>query len=436
MFAIVALAPVSQSQTVRNQDILVNNDDGRVIQYSPNGTHLLTTEASSGVFPRGVTLTQSGQILVGGSWGFEFGDFAGFAVFDQASGSQFNYVITPEVSGTGGDIDVFSDGTIVRADVNGMVLMYSEQGLLVRTIDSFIMSRPSGLFVDSNDELWVGEQGVLHQPGNTTVWHFDRDGVFLGSFPTTISVGDLVRADDGTLWLRDLHSSDILHYSASGQYLGLITAALDPLLGYALGITRDQELLITNSSASSILRYDFNGNLLGAFPVVVNHVDLGPMFMKVVTNADDQGTSFCDTDSTTPPCPCANVGGAGFGCVNSTGMGGRLIGSGQASISSDSWALNADNLPPQRTGIFVEGTSTLTGGVLSGDGRLCVGGMTTRLEIVQSDLNGHASSSAPISLTGNASLGAALNYQFWYRDNAGPCGLGFNFTNALEVTWY
>ena len=41
----------------------------------------------------------------------------------------------------------------------------------------------------------------------------------------------------------------------------------------------------------------------------------------------------------------------------------------------------------------------------------------------------------PLGSVANA-VGVSTNYQFWYRDPmTGPCGSGFNFTNAMDVVY-
>ncbi len=36
---------------------------------------------------------------------------------------------------------------------------------------------------------------------------------------------------------------------------------------------------------------------------------------------------------------------------------------------------------------------------------------------------------------GDTVAGATIYYQFWGRDNAGPCGNGANFSAGLAVIW-
>ena len=56
------------------------------------------------------------------------------------------------------------------------------------------------------------------------------------------------------------------------------------------------------------------------------------------------------------------------------------------------------------------------------------------------DAAGSCSSSVEVSTNGQAfgntlSVGDVVNYQCWYRDNAGVCGNTHNLTNGLTLTW-
>lgn len=116
--------------------------------------------------------------------------------------------------------------------------------------------------------------------------------------------------------------------------------------------------------------------------------------------------------------PCNNPGQPGQGCANSTGVGSSLTASGLGSNIT----LHADNLPlPQTIGLFFSGSNSI-GPLPFGDGLRCVG-PAIRLGVV-------------ITNTGQADYGpvaSGTNYQFWYRDNSGPCGSGFNLTNAIAI---
>jgi hypothetical protein len=83
--------------------------------------------------------------------------------------------------------------------------------------------------------------------------------------------------------------------------------------------------------------------------------------------------------------------------------------------------------------MFLSGTAAVAFPV--GDGLLCTGGQTQRFELVFTDASGAAASSVDIASTTGAQAGHTRYYQYWFRDTAGPCGGGFNFTNGLQVLW-
>jgi hypothetical protein len=86
------------------------------------------------------------------------------------------------------------------------------------------------------------------------------------------------------------------------------------------------------------------------------------------------GTAFCSGDGSGVACPCGNSGSAGNGCANSTfAAGGKLAGTGVASVTpgSDSLVLTATNV--SGPGLFFQGTAQISGGsgTAFGDGLLC-----------------------------------------------------------------
>ena len=162
-------------------------------------------------------------------------------------------------------------------------------------------------------------------------------------------------------------------------------------------------------------------------------------FLDWTLNGNGAGGSggFCYGDGTGTVCPCANSGLPGHGCDNSVGTGAALSSSGSATIGADTVVLHASSCPPGALGIFFQGVNQLGGGtgLLFGDGLRCTGGAVQRLQIVQSDPGGTVASSVPISVVGQMSAPGTRYYQLWYSDPAGPCGTGFNTTNAVLKTW-
>jgi hypothetical protein len=97
----------------------------------------------------------------------------------------------------------------------------------------------------------------------------------------------------------------------------------------------------------------------------------------------------------------------------------------------------AAGIPAGKVALLFQGT-TQTGGGLGlpfGDGLVCVGGSALRLGIQFADNAGSAVWMHPFLPFAGWSVGSTFHFQVRYRDPAGPCGSGFNFTNALSITF-
>lgn len=156
----------------------------------------------------------------------------------------------------------------------------------------------------------------------------------------------------------------------------------------------------------------------------------------------DAPTSFgevlCFGDGSGASCPCAaHVATThGPGCRNSSGFGTLLVGGGSASVASDDLSLTAVRLPAGKTAVLVYRFGAANGGagVPLHDGLLCVSGAGGRL-------GSRSASVFPFAATWGPGLGAQLGapsgtsvyFQVWYRDPAGACGSGSNFSNAFRV---
>ncbi len=149
--------------------------------------------------------------------------------------------------------------------------------------------------------------------------------------------------------------------------------------------------------------------------------------------------SFCFGDGARASCPCANNGAAGHGCANSFfASGGRLAGSGVASVGSDSVRLSATNL----TGLvclFFQGTASVTP-VAIDDGLGCVGGSILRLglrSVTSASSSFPQPGDFPISTAGAIPpLGGTRYYQAFYRNAASFCTPATtNRTNGVVVEW-
>jgi hypothetical protein len=143
-----------------------------------------------------------------------------------------------------------------------------------------------------------------------------------------------------------------------------------------------------------------------------------------------------------PDCPCGNNVAVGVqrGCVNSTGNGAQLNGTGVASLSGDSLTLTASGMTAVTSALFIQGDAPAGGGlgvVPFNDGLRCVDVNLVRL-VTRTASGGTAAAgfpSTPISTLGGVGAPGLRTYQVVYRNNAGPCNTLANSTNGVSVVW-
>jgi hypothetical protein len=111
-------------------------------------------------------------------------------------------------------------------------------------------------------------------------------------------------------------------------------------------------------------------------------------------------------------------------------------------VSTDDLALTISNMGASQFGLVYMGAGQVT--LPFGDGLRCVGsGPVYRFGVRQSDAEGHliegpgivAYSTANFPVSAHITAGQTWHFQGWYRDPNGPCGSGFNLSNALSVTF-
>ena len=151
------------------------------------------------------------------------------------------------------------------------------------------------------------------------------------------------------------------------------------------------------------------------------------------------GYCFGDEGSGTP-CPCNNDNDGtlpGSGCANGVfPSGARLTGNGLASVTNDSLVLRTAYQEPNNSGLYFQGITDLTPGLLWGDGLRCTGGAITRLQVRFADGVGSSNTTIPIGSKGDVSPGDTRYYQCWYRNpQDSPCGYQFNASNGYVITW-
>jgi hypothetical protein len=149
------------------------------------------------------------------------------------------------------------------------------------------------------------------------------------------------------------------------------------------------------------------------------------------------GTPYCFGDT---GCPCANnsLSGANQGCLNSSGMGAMLVGSGLTQITNDQLTMTVTNMPVATgNALFFQGTSAVNH--TFGDGKRCVGGSQIRLKV--QPFSGFTAmypqgADPDVSIKGMVPVtGGVRYYQVWYRNVPGLCGTLSNLSNGLSVVW-
>lgn len=159
---------------------------------------------------------------------------------------------------------------------------------------------------------------------------------------------------------------------------------------------------------------------------------------------EEPGEVFCGC-ATAMVAPCGNTTDATSGCLNGNMVGGKLIGGGTSSVSTDALTMNGSSLPPNEFVLMFMGDMFTS--VSLDNGRLCIGSPLRRLAVVPIDAAG-------TFLAGPGILGFAMGlpsppappvlvpgstwgFQAWYRDLTGPCagsGAFSNLTNGVRVT--
>jgi hypothetical protein len=206
-----------------------------------------------------------------------------------------------------------------------------------------------------------------------------------------------------------------------------------------------QPTIPMRASFAQIFRGAIPGNLAGIVEyrviVVDEHGNASTSAWRDYAAGTTAGAAFCSGDGTGTACPCANHSTAGRGCANSLGNGARLIGSGTASVSNDSFVLAVSAIPNSSV-LFFQGTAQVAGGagLVFGDGLRCASGTVRRLGTKTAAGN---FAQYPVGLDASVSirgaipaLGGTRTYQAWYRNAAAFCTAStFNLSNGWETVW-
>jgi len=295
-----------------------------------------------------------------------------------------------------------SEGTnLVPADSNGV------QDVFVHELATSVTTRVSVA------------SGGGQSNGFSTGTGISADGryVSMASTATNLVQGDVGFSD---VFLHD-------RWSAHTTRVGLSAGGSTPNGGSHGGaISADARYVAFFTAAS---------NVVPTIPGGVNQVyvrDRGPSSPHTALCTGDFGAA----------CPCTNHSTAGTneGCLNSFGLGGKLVGNGTASLASDTLVLAGSQMT-NGTCLYFQGTAAQSSGFGStfGDGLRCAGGTTARLGTT-TNVSGASQypfgAALPVSIRGAVAAPGSRTYQVWYRNAASFCTAStFNLTNGLWVLW-
>ena len=148
--------------------------------------------------------------------------------------------------------------------------------------------------------------------------------------------------------------------------------------------------------------------------------------------------TFCVCDGSPIAGPCLNNVPVGVvaGCVNSTGLGGKLAVSGGLLACPTPVSFDVTDVRPNGVGILIVAWQPKVNAPAFADGRLCIKAPLIRLGLSTANMLGQTSVSPPITATnGLINCGETRYFQYWYRDPNGPCNKSSNLTNAVKVTF-
>jgi hypothetical protein len=211
-------------------------------------------------------------------------------------------------------------------------------------------------------------------------------------------------------------------------------------IGTDLGSFRDSAVAISVTAGQEVyIRIaNFNSGSTGPFSLQVECVASGP----------NSGSIFCSGNLGN--CPCGATGLVGHGCPNTNpnGAGARLVGTGNAQFSNDTFGLEVTSGAFNKPGIIIKGGSAFNypsgnNTVPNSSGLFCVAPQQ-RGDLFFTSATGTATISAfQLQPFGSSALpaGSTTYYQYWFRDPGNTCqnppasSAAFNFSNGVEVDW-
>ncbi len=425
--ASLALLAGEGAAQVQHGDVLANIfriTNPSLEHLRADGTPVLTM-TGTGSYWLGVVETASGLIATTSR------DPSSVHLFD-SSGAEVSVFNMPQIGWIPGDLDRFSDGTLAVVNQGGGAELYTEAGAHVMSFTHALFQHAFGCHVDNSDHLWLTDLGVLTDNAGM-IFEFDRNGVIQQVISTAFDPGDLVVDPDGSLWVTDHASGDVMHLDGTGALLGSFPTGVSG--GFeALALHPDGTLYAGGEQSNSLSRFSKLGAFLGDVPLTMNGTNGWLAFISI-DDGDAIGVPYCFGDSW---CPCLNTAAAGEGCLNGSGAGAVLSGMGALSVAQGSLAFGAAQLPPHQPALLFAADNMIAGGagVSFGDGLRCAGGNVLRLGVVSSSATGDASWGPGLVAASGWVAGDVRRFQVWYRDPVGTqCGSAFNLSNGVEISF-
>jgi DNA-binding beta-propeller fold protein YncE len=288
---------------------------------------------------------------------------------------------------------------------------------------------------------WDGSTGTLYGGSNGNLFTID----------TTTGFATQVGASGLTSFTNLVHvpTTNTLYATNSGTdsfYLVDRTTGAMTLIGALGSGSTNPNGLAYNSENGLVYMVDNSADNLYTIDVATGAATLigstGAGNLLGLVFLPSPHVTYCYGDGTGTACPCGNSGAVGNGCANSINPnGGKLIGSGAASIANDMLVLQGSGMP-NSSALYFQGTLQQAGGagVVFGDGLRCVAGAVIRLG-TKTNVSGVSQypdvGDQSVSVRGLCASGDVRHYQCWYRNAADFCILlsTFNLTNAVTVTW-
>ncbi len=157
---------------------------------------------------------------------------------------------------------------------------------------------------------------------------------------------------------------------------------------------------------------------------------------------------YCDCGEAAQA-PCGNGGDTPAqigGCFNSTGFKAFLDSTAPSSpsVTADDLVFETYSVPSNVFGLYFMSRGEVR--IPFGDGLRCVGGPNRPVFRFAPAFSGTggvlvhgpglvATSRARFPIAGHIDAGQTWRFQAWFRDPGGPCGSGFNLSNAGAVTF-